>query len=124
MTAWEGDADFSYNDVNGVWRYRPEFWGKSWEDDTYRYFDVADKNVYDSSYVYYSEAIVGRWHGRNEIRTIGDEEKNCLIPSVGMPDSSIPLSTLHTYVKNYGATLDSIYSVDEELCCASLNLRR
>ena len=37
VTAWEGDVDFSYNDANGVWRYRPEFWGKSWEDDTYRY---------------------------------------------------------------------------------------
>lgn len=112
VTAWEGDVDFSYNDVNGVWRYRPEFWGKSWEDDTYRYFDVSEKAI--GSYVHYPEAIVGRWHGRKENRTIGGEEKSCLIPSIGMPAKSIPMSTLHTYAKNYGATLDSIYSIDAD----------
>ena len=118
VTAWEGDANFSYNDTNGVWRYRPEFWGKSWENDTYRYFDVADKNVYDSSYVHYPEAVVGRWHGRSVSMTIGDAEKNCLIPSVGMPGKRIAMSTLHTYAKNYGATIDSIYSVDaDDLLC-------
>lgn len=114
VTAWEGDANFSYNDTNGVWRYRPEFWGKSWENDTYRYFDVADKNVYDSSYVHYPEAVVGRWHGRNKTLTIGAEEKTCLIPSVGMPAKNIAMSALHTYAKNFGATLDSIYSIDAD----------
>lgn len=114
VTAWEGDANFSYNDANGVWRYRPEFWGKSWDDDTYRYFDVADKNVYDSSYVHYPEAIVGRWYGRTVTITIGGEKKACLIPSVGMPCKRIAMSTMHTYAKNYGTTLDSIYSVDAD----------
>ena len=114
VTAWEGDANFSYNDTNGVWRYRPEFWGKSWEDDTYRYFDVTDQNVHGSNYVHYPEAIVGRWHGRKENRTIGGEEKGCLIPSVGMPAKRIAMSTLHTYAKNYGATIDSIYSIDAD----------
>lgn len=114
VTAWEGDANFSYNDVNGVWRYRPEFWGKSWEDDTYRYFDVTDKDVYDSSYVHYPEAIVGRWYGRTQTLSIGGEEKTCLIPSVGMPCKRIAMSTMHTYAKNYGTTIDSIYSVDAD----------
>lgn len=112
VTAWEGDADFSYNDANGVWRYRPEFWGKSWEDDTYRYFDVSEKAI--GSYVHYPEAIVGRWHGRKENRAIGGEEKGCLIPSVGMPAKRISMSTMHTYAKNYSATIDSIYSVDAD----------
>lgn len=112
VTAWEGDVDFSYNDANGVWRYRPEFWGKSWEDDTYRYFDVSEKAI--GSYVHYPEAIVGRWNGRKENRTIGGEEKGCLIPSVGMPAKSISMSGLHTRAKNFGATLDSIYSVDAD----------
>lgn len=112
VTAWEGDVDFSYNDANGVWRYRPEFWGKSWEDDTYRYFDVSEKAI--GSYVHYPEAIVGRWHGRNENRTIGGEEKDCLIPSVGMPAKSISMRGLHTRANNFGATLDSIYSVDAD----------
>ena len=114
VTAWEGDANFSYNDANGVWRYRPEFWGKSWEDDTYRYFDVTDQNVHGSNYVHYPEAIVGRWHGRNETLTIGGAEKTCLVPSVGMPAKRIAMSTLHTYAKNYGATIDSIYSIDAD----------
>lgn len=114
VTAWEGDANFSYNDANGVWRYRPEFWGKSWDDGAYRYFDVADKDVYDSTYVYYPEAIVGRWHGRTQTLSIGGEEKTCLIPSVGMPCKRIAMSTMHTYAKNYGTTLDSIYSVDAD----------
>lgn len=114
VTAWEGDVDFSYNDTNGVWRYRPEFWGKSWEDDTYRYFDVTDQNVPGSNYVHYPEAIVGRWHGRNETLTIGGAQKTCLVPSVGMPAKRIAMSTLHTYAKNYGATIDSIYSIDAD----------
>lgn len=112
VTAWEGDVDFSYNDANGVWRYRPEFWGKSWEDDTYRYFDVSEKAI--GSYVRYPEAIVGRWHGRKETRTIGDAEKDCLIPSVGMPVERYSSTSLHTYAQNYGATIDSIYSVDAD----------
>lgn len=114
VTAWEGDANFSYNDTNGVWRYRPEFWGKSWENDTYRYFDVADKNVYDSSYVHYPEAIVGRWQGRETTLSIDGTSKNCLIPSVGIPRTRIPMYTQHNYAKNYGATIDSIYSVDAD----------
>ena len=115
VTAWEGDANFSYNDVNGVWRYRPEFWGKSWEDNTYRYFDVTDQNVYGSNYVHYPEAIVGRWHGRKSTLTIGGAEKTCLVPSVGMPAKRIAMSTLHTYAKNYGATIDSIFSIDADV---------
>lgn len=114
VTAWEGDANFSYNDTNGVWRYRPEFWGKSWESDTYRYFDVADKNVYDSSYVHYPEAIVGRQQGRETTLSIDGTSKNCLIPSVGIPRTRIPMYTQHNYAKNYGATIDSIYSVDAD----------
>lgn len=116
VKAWEGDPDFSYEDENGVWRYRPEFYGKSWEDGTYRYFDVSEKAI--GSYVHYPEAIVGRWHGRAVALTIDDTEKTCLIPSVGMPAKYIAMNTLHTYAKNYGATLDSIYSIDaDNLLC-------
>ncbi len=112
VTAWEGDVDFSYNDANGVWRYRPEFWGKSWEDDTYRYFDVSEKAI--GSYVHYPEAIVGRWHGRTATLTIEDAEKTCLLPTLGRPAVKIIGSNLHTYAKNYGATIDSIYSIDAD----------
>ena len=110
VKAWEGDVDFSYDDPNGVWVYTPEFWGKSWDDGTYRYFDVTDKAC--GGYVYYPESIEGRWHGRAVTRVIDGTEKTCLLPTVGMLAKRTALSTLHTYAKNWGATLDSIFSVD------------
>lgn len=114
VKAWEGDTDFSYTDVNGVWVYTPEFWGKSWDETDgsteYRYFDVADKPC--DGYVHYQERIEGRWHGRTQTVNIGGTDKTCLIPSVGIPATSIEMSTLHTYAKNWGATLDSIFSID------------
>lgn len=110
VKAWEGDGDFSYTDTNGVWVYTPEFWGKTWDDGTYRYFDVADKAC--GGYVHYPERIEGRWHGRTATLTIGGSSKTCLLPTTGMPAKSIAMSTLHTYAKNWGATLDSIFSVD------------
>ena len=113
VKAWEGDPDFDWDDDNGVWRYRPEFYGKSWEDETYRYFDVTEMAT--GSYVHYPEAIVGRWHGRAVTLTVGEAEKTCLVPSVGMPAKRIAASTLHTYAKNYGATLDSIFSIDADV---------
>lgn len=112
VKAWEGDPDFSYTDENGVWRYRPEFWGKSWDDGTYRYFDVTDKPA--GGYVHYPESIGGRWHGRAVSKTINGEPTTCLLPLTGIPAVRTPLRTLHTYAKNYGATLDSIYSIDAD----------
>ena len=67
------------------------------------------------SYVHYPEAIVGRWHGRAVTLTVGEAEKTCLVPSVGMPAKRIAMSTLHTYAKNYGATIDSIFSIDADV---------
>ena len=117
VKAWEGDPDFSYMDVNGVWVYTPEFWGKSWDDTVgsteYRYFDVADKPC--SGYIHYQERIEGRWHGRDVTLNVGGAEKTCLVPSVGMPAKRIAMSTLHTYAKNYGATIDSIFSIDADV---------
>ena len=114
VKAWEGDPDFDWNDDNGVWRYRPEFWGSSWDDGTYRYFDVTDRPA--GGYVHYPEAIAGRWHGCALTRTVNGSPIACLIPKyLGMPAVRTALSTLHTYAKNYGATLDSIYSIDADL---------
>ena len=80
VKAWEGDTDFSYTDVNGVWVYTPEFWGKSWDETVgsteYRYFDVADKPYGD--YVHYQERIEGRWHGRTQTATSAARTKPAL----------------------------------------------
>lgn len=113
VKAWQDEPEFSYNDANGVWRYRPEFWGRSWKQGIYRYFDVTDKPLGD--YVYYPEAIVGRWHGRVTNISTGSTVKTGLIPSVGIPTARISMSALHTYANSYGATLDSIYSIDADV---------
>lgn len=112
ITAWENDPAFSYQDQYGVWRYRPSFYGKSWDDGTYRYFDVCGSQM--DGYIYYPESIVGRWIGREVALSVNGTTKNCLIPSVGLPAGNIAMSTLHTYAKNFGATLDSIYSIDAD----------
>ena len=113
VKAWEGDPDFDWLDDNGVWRYRPEFWGSSWDDGTYRYFDVTDRPA--GGYVHYPEAIAGCWHGRAATKTVNGEPTTCLLPLYGIPVVRTAMSTLHAYAKNYGATLDSIYSIDADL---------
>ncbi|MDD3921242.1 MAG: hypothetical protein PHO41_08750, partial [Eubacteriales bacterium] len=110
IVSWRGDADFSYTHANGVWRYRPEFWAKWWDEDSYRFFDVSPTDRV--GYVHYPEAIEGRWHGRSVTLTIDGTDKVCLIPSPGMPGKLTPMSTLHTYAKNYGASVEDIYLYD------------
>ena len=110
VVAWEGDADFSYTHVNGVWKYRPEFWGSSWDDGGYRYFDICDRDC--AGYVHYKPEIIGRWRGVEEARTIGGSEKTILLPKPGMPSKLKAMRTIHGYAKNAGLTLDSIFSID------------
>lgn len=114
VVAWEGDPDFSYTHENGVWRYRPEFWGRSWEDGTARYFEVTDEAL--GGYIHYPEAIEGRWHGVKVNRQVGGTAKDILLPLANQPSAAeYAISTMHTEAKNYGATLDSIYTVDANI---------
>ena len=106
VKAWEGDEVFSYDDEAGVWVYTPEFWGTAYEENGLRYFYVSAVEV--EGYIHYPEGIDGRWHGG--IYSVGG--KNLLLPKPGMPGKRIAVGTLHTYAKNYGATLDNIFSVD------------
>lgn len=108
VEAWEGDGNFSYDHANGVWRYRPRFWGRAYEDSGSRYFEVTDQPL--AGYTEYPEAIEGRWHGR--IITLSN--KNVLLPLPGMPGKNVAVGTLHTYAKNFGGTIDSIYSIDAD----------
>lgn len=111
VTAWEGDPDFSYTDTNGVWRYRPEFWG-CWSPGNY--YTVSDQP--GARLIHYPEAITGRWSGSTVTKTINGEPTTCLLPLANsIPQTNTALSTLHTYAKNYGATLDSIYSIDADI---------
>lgn len=122
VKAWEGDPDFSYTDENGVWQYTPECWGKSWDDGTYRYFEIADREI--GGYVHYPADIGGRWHGRSVSLTVGGTEKTVLVPSIGMPAKRTAMSTLHTHAKNYGATLDSIFTLDKRILLAIVEYAR
>ena len=113
VVAWEGDPDFSYDHPNGVWRYRPAFYGKSWDDGTYRYFDVCASDL--GGYVYYPENIAGRWQGVEKNLTINGESANCLIPTLGIiAGRGYDAPEIHALSKIYNATLDSIYSIDAD----------
>jgi len=117
VIAWEGDPDFSYTHENGVWKYRPEFWGTSYDGgDGYRYFDITDKAV--GGYVHYKPLIRGRWRGVSETRTIDGTEKTILLPKPGMPCKRTAISNIHTYAKNAGMTLDSIFTLDGSILMA------
>lgn len=110
VVAWEGDADFSYQHENGVWKYRPEFYGRSFEDNKDVHYQISAVPV--EGWVHYPEVIVGRKRGSAVTRTIDGAEKTILLPVLGMPVKRVAMSTEHTYAKNGGMTLDSIHSID------------
>ena len=111
VTHWEGETGFSYDDPDGVWVYTPKFWGRSYDDaNGHRCFEVADRPVHD--FIEYDEQITARWRGVVEERTINGESKQVLLPTLGNPGRYTPVNTLHTYAKNYGGSVTSIYSID------------
>ena len=113
IVAWDGDPDFSYAHPDGVWKYRPEFWGKTWDEGDYRYFDITDKAV--GGYVHYPAEILARWHGVVTRREFNGNTKSILLPIQGMPYSGMSLQSIHSYAKNGGMTLDSVFSLDGSL---------
>lgn len=113
VTYWEGEAGFSYTDADGVWVYTPDFYGISYWQDGKRYYDVCDKPL--PGYRHYPEMITARWRGVRESRTIGGTAKNIILPKPGLPITNTALSTIHTYAKNGGMTLDSVYTLDASL---------
>lgn len=110
VTYWEGDAGFDYNDRYGVWVYTPEFWARSYIENGYRYFEIATNALTD--YLYYEESICGRYLGCDVTLTIDGTSKHCNLPTVGMPMANVSMANMHTYAKNWGATINDIYSID------------
>ena len=104
VVAWEDDVNFDYDHQYGVWVYTPAFFGN------YRYFDITDENLQDN--IAYPPSLVGRWLGVDVTLTIDGSSKHCNLPKTGMPMANIAGSTMHTYAKNYGASLNDIYSID------------
>ena len=113
VVAWEGDLNFDYEDVYGVWVYTPPFFGRSYELGNYRYFDVTDENLQNN--IAYPAMITGRYLGKAVTLTIGGAQKTCNIPALGTPIANVAMSTQHTYAKNYGGSLVDIYNIDASL---------
>lgn len=107
IISWLGDPDFDYAHANGAYVYTPEFWYKVWDEGGYRYFDVSPIAI--TGYIHAPEVIEGRWHGGTYTLTIDGVSKSCLLPKPGMPDKNVAMSTLHTYAKNWGASVENIY---------------
>lgn len=107
IVSWLGDPDFDYNHVNGVWVYTPEFWYTVQDIGTSRHFTISPFE--QPGYIFSPKKIEGRWFGGVYTLTIDSVSKTCLIPKPGMPGKSVALSTLHTYAKNWGASIENIY---------------
>lgn len=110
VVAWEDDVNFDYDHQYGVWVYTPAFFGRTYTLGNYRYFDITDENLQDN--IAYPPSLVGRWLGVDVTLTIDGSSKHCNLPKTGMPMANIAVSTQHTYAKNYGASLNDIYSID------------
>ena len=109
--SWLGDVDFSYGHENGVYVFRPEHFTRVIDDGPYRYIDISNKEIPGS--VKQKARMEGRYFGAPYALTIDGVSKTCLIPKPGMPGKNIAMSTLHTYAKNWGATLENIYGYSD-----------
>lgn len=107
IVSWLGDPDFDFDHVNGVWVYTPEFWYTVQDIGAYRYFTVSPFE--QPGYIHSPKRIEGRWFGGVYTLTIDGVSKSCLFPKPGMPGKNVAMSTLHTYAKNYGASVENIY---------------
>ena len=113
VTHWEGDADFSFDDENGVWVYTPEFYHTVFDTkDGYRVFGVADGPV--AGWNFQHANIGGRVWGVTESREIGGTAKNIFLPKAGMPQVNLSGATMHTYANNADMTLDDVYTLGAE----------
>lgn len=110
VTAWEGQSGFSYEHANGVWVYTPAFWGRSYDSEGYRYFEVSAK--YQEGFLFYPESIAGRYLGCDVTMTIDGASKHVNLPKVGMPMANVSGANMHQYAKNMGASLMDIYTLD------------
>ena len=109
--SWLGDVDFSYGHENGVYVFRPEHFVRVIDDGLYCYIDISNKEI--SGSVKQKARMEGRYFGVPYALTIDGVSKTCLLPKPGMPGKNIAMSTLHTYAKNWGATLENIYGYSD-----------
>lgn len=108
-----GDADFTYEGTADLFvgAYRPEFWYRSEED--------SDGNV---EFLVSQSERVGYKHAEEAIdgisfaidAGINSSNQHVLTCGTGIPYTWVAGSTLHTYAKNSGFTLQDIDAVDAQ----------
>lgn len=108
VTAIYGDADFTYVGTADLFvgRYRPEFWYRSEEDSAGNIEFLVSQNE-RVGYKHAEEAIDG-------ISFAVDAGSNALTCGEGVPYTNVSGSTLHTYAKNSGFTLQDMDAVDAQ----------
>ena len=109
--SWLGDVDFSYGHENGVYVFRPEHFTRVIDDGPYRYIDISNKEIPGS--VKQKARMEGRYFGVPYALTIDGISKTCLLPKPGMPGKNIAMSMLHSYAKNWGASLENIFGYSD-----------
>ena len=115
ITAYYGDPDFTYEGDKDLFvgRYRPEFWYRSEED--------SDGRV---TFLISTVARTGFKHSEEQIDGISfaidagqnGNNQNVLTCGTGIPYVNVAGSTLHTYAKNSGFTLQDMNAVDAQTC--------
>ena len=103
VTMWEGEPGFALDgtgDFDGV--YTPEFWGRTWRDDTYVYAGVADGPI--PGWIHYEATIGGRYFGSMD----GSNKITSIAGSY--PLRNTRMDTMHTNVTAQGMTLDDIFT--------------
>ncbi len=108
IVAVYGDADFTYEGTKDLFvgRYRPDFWYRSEED--------SDNNV---EFLVSQSERAGYKHAEEAIDGISfavNAGANALTCGKGVPYTNVAGSTLHTYAKNSGFTLQDIDAVDAQ----------
>ena len=108
ITAVYGDADFTYYGTENLFvgAYRPEFWYRS-EEDSNGHVEYLISQSERAGYKHAEEAIDGISFAVNA----GSNKLTC---GTGAPYVWVAGSTLHTYAKNSGFTLQDITAVDEQ----------
>lgn len=114
IVAAYGDADFTYTGSADllVGRYRPEFWYRSSEDSEGN-VEFLISQAERAGYKHAEEAIDGISFAI-DMGTV--DNKHVITAGAGVPYTNVAGSTLHSYAKNSGFTLQDIDAVDAQTC--------
>lgn len=113
ITSVYGDADFTYEGTKDLFvgAYRPEFWYRS-EEDSNGNIEFLVSQSERAGYKHAEEAIDGISFAIDA--GLNSSNQHVLTCGTGAPYTWVAGSTLHTYAKNSGFTLQDIDAVDAQ----------